>query len=123
MKELIPQYDVTGIQLREGDIVAEGKIGETIWDGQAIIKERALGVVVVHGTLSESNEPSYYNICMLRNGIAKLTESAEEPLVDKADSKKMIEFSLTQYDYIFHGWDDIQKIGSVYDLDKSDNQS
>lgn len=123
MKELIPHYDVTGIQLREGDIVAEGKIGESIWDGQAIIKERALGVVVVHGTLAESNEPSYYNVCILRSGIAELTETANDLLVNEADSQKMIEFSLTHYDHIFQAWDDVEKIGSTYDLDKSDNQS
>lgn len=122
MKELIPQYDVTGIQLCEGDIVAEGKIGETIWDGKGIIKKRPLGVVV-YGNRSELKTSSYYNVCMLCNGIAELTELADDLLINAADSQKLIEFSLSHHDHIFRGWDDIEKIGSVYDLDKSDNQS
>lgn len=40
MKELISRKDINGVQLKEGDIVAEGKVGEEIWEGKAIIKTR-----------------------------------------------------------------------------------
>lgn len=122
MKELIPQYDINKIQLCEGDIVAEGKIGETIWDGQGIIKKRPLGVVVVYDDHSELETSLYYNVCMLCNGIAELTESDGKHLINAADSQKLIEFSLSHHDHIFRGWDDIEKIGSVYDLDKTDKE-
>ena len=31
MKELIPRKDKNGIQLKEGDIIAESEIGKSIW--------------------------------------------------------------------------------------------
>lgn len=132
VKELIPKYDIHGVQLHEGDIVAEGKLGELIWDGQGIIRERPLGVVIYkwHSNLKNGsldtidtlrNGTSWYNVCELRNGIAELTDVAGEHLMKSATSQKMIEFTISHHDHLFQAWDDIEIIGSIYELDELNN--
>lgn len=132
MKELIPKYDIHGVQLHEGDIVAEGKLGESIWDGQGIIRERPLGVVIYkrHSNLKNGsldnidtlrNGTSWYNVYELRNGVAELTDSAKGPLMTTYTSQKMIEFTISHHDHIFQAWDDIEIIGTIYELDDLNN--
>lgn len=120
MKELIPHCDIHSVQLHEGDIVAEGKLGELIWDGQGIIKRRPLGVVIYNHP-SKSKDDPWYNVYALRNGVAELTDSTKGPLMTTCTSQKLIEFSISHHDHIFQAWDDIEIIGTIYDLDDLDN--
>lgn len=117
MKELISRKDINGVQLKEGDIIAEGKVGEEIWSGQAIIKSRPLGVVVVYNHPQfikhfEPNETNLYNIKSLRGGVVEFTDKA----LPYFDISKTGPLYISSYDGKFTAWDDIEKIGSIYDF-------
>ena len=43
-----PVYDKNGIELRDGDIVAESEVGKVIWDGHCRIIEVPLGKVKIY---------------------------------------------------------------------------
>ena len=119
MKELIPRKYKNGIQLKEGDIIAESEIGKSIWDGQAIITSRPLGIVVVyhHPQLKEDIEPEEtdsYNIKEIRCGTVKFTDKAKEWMKERLNGN----LYLSKYDGKFYAWDNIEVIGNIYDLDE-----
>lgn len=68
----IVRYDRNGIKISNGDVIAEGKKGDMIWDGQAIIVFRPLAIVKV--------KEDHCDIIPFRSGIAKLTEKADDVL-------------------------------------------
>lgn len=123
MKELINRKDRNGIQLREGDIVAECSVGDVIWDGKGVITSRPLGVVIVYPSVKDTamchpEETDRYNVAQYRCGLVELTELADDwlPTID-VHGHKFTELHLSKYDGNFYAWDNIERIGSVYDLD------
>lgn len=114
MKEIINRKDRKGIQLREGDIVAESTVGEIIWDGKAKIEMRPLGFVTVYHQNDESSleENDFYNIEPLRVGRVKLLDEKNTEGLDN----RYTDIHIRRYDGVFYAWDNIERIGSVYDL-------
>lgn len=112
-----------GGYLEEGDIVAECQIGEIIWDGAAVIKERPLGVVVVYQNsniigMSPPEETDFYNIKPLRTGKIQLLDAAPEWMKKSftTDYNGYSDLYLSTYDGQFYAWDNIEKIGTIYAL-------
>lgn len=119
MCEYIDKKDRNGKPLKDGDIIAEGLIGEIIWDGQAVITKRPLGILRVakypHARVIESpDEHLFYNLEPLRCGEVQLQESATESMKNNAENKK-IALYLSSWDGEFYGWDNIECIGSIED--------
>ena len=119
MKKYINRTDVNGVRLCEGDIIAESKKGKVIWDGKGVIKERPLGVVVTYPDMNAKplyspEETDKYNITQIRCGVVELTDKSSDWMNDGDDTCKL---HLSRYDGAFYAWDDIERIGSVYDID------
>ena len=125
MKSMISRKDRNGNQLFEGDIVAETIVGETIWDGKAIVRLRPLGIVVTCGSrdlkikispMFTPREADKYNIVQIRKGIIELTDKAEDWMIDfEHEGHKYSDLHMSCYDGAFYGWDSIERIGSIYD--------
>ena len=127
MKSLgkIQRYDVNGVQLQEGDIVACGKVGKNIWDGTATILRRPIGIVyfpkehpVYWDDLCIVEENDCYNVKEIRPGEAVAIKGKAEDwmLKNLCDENGRCYFHLSTYDGDFYGWDSIEKIGSIYDF-------
>ena len=119
MKEFISRKDIHGVTLQEGDIVAEGIVGEKIWDGKAILIKRPIGYVTVYHPQRHTGaicpeETDCYNITPLLPGRVSLTDIADPWMKKRLDSS----IHLSRYDGRFYAWDNIEIIGSLYDLDK-----
>ena len=117
----IARVDIHGTPLKEGDIVAEGKIDDEIWQGQAVILQRPLGIVVTYrnptviGFISPE-ETDFYNVVQIKRGVVKLTDKAEGFLRKNSDSDGFMDIHISRHDGNFYAWDNIEIIGSVYDM-------
>lgn len=89
--------DVNGIRLKSGDIVAEGKVGVSIWDGTAVVLRRPLGVVEIGETRD--------NLIPIRTGSVLYT--------DDEDGGRIQKLYLSRHDGWFTAWDNVEKVGSV----------
>lgn len=112
--------DINGVDIKEGDIVAEGIKGKEIWDGKAILVERPLGVVVVYNEsrLTSKIDPEdgdFFNVIEIRHGSVRITDKAEGYLGNHSGSYTKI--YLSRYDGVFYGWDNVEVIGNVSSLD------
>ena len=95
-----PVYDKNGIELHDGDIVAESEVGKLIWDDTCQIIKQPLGKVKIY-------DDGRVNIILYEPGkIKAIKDISYEPM------KKYIEddgrLYLDNYDGIFLGWNDIQ---------------
>lgn len=114
--------DKNNILLADGDIVAQCTLGDVIWDGKAIIRRRPLGIVKTYKNseqlpIMEPEETDCYNVYEIRKGVVELTDKADEWMKTKlANEDGYVDLCISRYDGRFHGWDDIEKIGSIYDL-------
>ena len=120
IKELA-RKDRNGILLKEGDIVAEGKVGDVVWDGKGVIEKRPLGVVKVYLNVNPSSslppeETDCYNVSHLRAGIVKLTDKADPWMESHLGKDGLSDVYMSCYDGRFYAWDDIEIIGSIYDF-------
>lgn len=122
-KELTNRKDIHGNYLKEGDIVAEGILGEEIWDGSGILILRPLGIVRVYNSQKSTamlppEETDCYNIEQIRKGKVQMTDKAEEWAKKKLFSKEGIsDIHISRYDGRFYNWDKVEIIGSIYDLE------
>ena len=117
----IPRMDIHGNELNDRDIVAEGKRGDIIWDGQARIVKRPLGLVIINRSPDLTNlispeETDFYNLTEIRVGLVELTEKANEFLWKNADSHGFLPLHLSRYDGRFYNWDKIEVVGNVDDF-------
>lgn len=120
-KELTNRKDIHGNYLKEGDIVAEGILGEEIWDGDGILISRPLGIVRVYNSqrstaMVSPEETDCYNIEQIRKGKVQMTDKAEEWAKKKLFSNGFCDIHISRYDGRFYNWDKVEIIGSIYDL-------
>ena len=121
-KEITNRKDIHGNYLKEGDIVAEGILGEEIWNGEGILISRPLGIVKVYKNprstaMIPPEETDCYNVEQIRTGKVKITDKAEEWTKNKLFSKEGIsDIHISRYDGRFYNWEKIEIIGSIYDL-------
>lgn len=120
---LINRKDIHGVQLREGDIVAETTIGKEIWGGKGIVLTRPLGLVVCYSSTPSKmlppEETDCYNITQIRKGSVQLTDKADDWMIDHMAGKDRIsELNISRYDGDFYAWSDIEIIGNVFYMDK-----
>lgn len=120
-KELTNRKDIHGNYLKEGDIIAEGILGEEIWDGGGILISRPLGIVRIYNNQRSTamvppEETDCYNIEQIRIGKVQMTDKAEEWARKKLFSNGFSDIHISRYDGKFYGWDKVEIIGSIYDL-------
>lgn len=126
-KITIPETYKDGTPVMEGDIIAEGNINDIIWEGKAIVTRRPLGIVVtkqrkklsMHNTILDKAE--FYNVEEIRVGKAEFINEDEEwfnkMIKDVPEEQRYQDLHLSTWDGGFYGWNDIEKIGSIYDFD------
>lgn len=92
--------DCEGYSLNEGDVVAEGKTGDLIWDGQAKISVPVLAHIVVNdgGPFTEMCDIADANLVQLESGEAILTENAAPELWNMAGPNGEVVLYLNTYD-------------------------
>lgn len=120
-KELTNRKDIHGNYLKEGDIVAEGILGEEIWDGDGILISRPLGIVKVYNSprstaMIPPEETDCYNIEQIRKGKVQMTDKAEEWAKKKLFLNGFCDIHISRYDGRFYNWDKVEIISSIYDL-------
>ena len=114
--------DINGKCIYEGDIVAEGKIGSTIWDGAATLVSRPIGYVVPEKlNYSMRNKPLgiSFTVMQIRTGSVEFTDSAEGWMKNHAPK----DIHLSMYDGEFDNWDNVEVIGNIYEFDSLKNEA
>lgn len=120
----ICRTDVHGVQLQEGDIVATGKVGESIWGGVATLLSRPIGIVYFpkyHPTYCKDyclvEEADCYNVMQIRPGEVAITKDVDDYIIKNlCDDTGRCFVHLAEYDGDFYGWGNVEKIGSIYDF-------
>ena len=115
----IPEYDRNGVHLKEGDIVADCKVGDLIWDGSAQVIKRPLGVITLLQPMPDQlgvEVADCYNILPIRAGIVKILNKEYlkhlQPFTD--DDCCTLYMSKIEADY--YNWGNIEVIGTVNDF-------
>lgn len=115
----IPEYDRNGVHLKEGDIVANCKVGDLIWDGDAQVIKRPLGVITILQPMPDQlgvEVADCYNILPIRAGIVKILNKERlkhlQPFTD--DDCCTLYMSKIEADY--YNWGNIEVIGTVNDF-------
>lgn len=115
----IPEYDRNGVHLKEGDIVANCKVGDLIWDGNAQVIKRPLGVITISQPMPDQlgvEVADCYNILPIRAGIVKILNKERlkhlQPFTD--DDCCTLYMSKIEADY--YNWGNIEVIGTVNDF-------
>ena len=115
----IPEYDRNGVHLKEGDIVADCKVGDLIWDGDAQVIKRPLGVITILQPMPDQlgvEVADCYNILPIRAGIVKILNKERlkhlQPFTD--DDCCTLYMSKIEADY--YNWGNIEVIGTVNDF-------
>jgi len=112
--------DIHGYELRDGDIVEEGKIGEVIWDNSAKITKRPIGIFKVFhktNTISEftPERTDFYNVVSIREGEYEFLDAECAKRYHSDPNNMKGELYLCCYDGKFQAWDNIEIIGNVHD--------
>ena len=110
--------DIHGTGLHDGDIVAECKIGDVIWDGEAEIVSRPIGIFRVrqskaihYDEIPDRND--FYDIQPIRKGRVLIKSDKLKSTFNNGKSDYS-DLYLTTYDGMFYGWDNIEIIGNIY---------
>jgi len=98
------RYGKNNIKIFKGDIVAESVAGEVIWDGEGVIVECPLGVVVW--------QDFTYNVLPVKKGKVKLKEGCKQHL---DDINGFAELNISRHDGQFYKWDYLDVIGNIYE--------
>lgn len=115
----------SGGHLQEGDIVAECEIGDIIWDGAGVVETRPLGIVITYKDnhfigmkLYTPEETECYNIVQIRTGRVRLTDKAPKWMLESMPKHEdgTVELHISRFDGKFYAWDNIERIGSIYEL-------
>ena len=120
----ICRKDVNGVQLQEGDIIAAGKVGESTWGDTATLLSRPIGTVYLpkfhpqyHTKFLTIEENDCYNVKEIRPGEVAITKKADNWMKQNlCGGTGRCFVHLDTYDGDFYGWDNIEKIGSIYDF-------
>lgn len=120
----IQRKDINGIQLQEGDIIATGKVGGSVWGGEAILLSRPIGIIYLpklhplyNKDYSLVTENDCYNVKEIRPGEVVITKDADEWMKQNlCGGTGRCLIHLATYDGDFYEWDSIEKIGSIYDF-------
>lgn len=115
----IDKVDRNGKLLKDGDIIAEGTVGELIWDGKAVVTKRPLGILHVKKQPAPKlimcpDEHTFYNVEQLRCGEVQLQDDVPDFLFVNAVNGK-VPLYLSAWDGEFLVWDNIEMIGSIED--------
>lgn len=117
----IPEYDRNGVHIKEGDIVANCKVGDLIWDGSAQVIKRPLGVITISQPMPDQlgvEVADCYNILPIRTGIVKILNKERlkhlQPFMDDNDC---CTFYMSKIGCDYYNWGNTEVIGTVSDLD------
>ena len=117
----LPIHDKNGIVISVGDIIAEGYIGETIWNGTGTIISRPLGIVYEtnSATRKRYDEDRFFGVFEIVAGTATIKEGlTDKDPISHFISKSTQVFHLSNEYNEYMGWKDCEVIGTVYNLDK-----
>lgn len=112
--------DIHNRELKDGDIVAEGKVGDLIWEDKAKIIKRPIGIFNVFKNPKTYRElepecTDFYNIRLIREGLVELLDREAFIKMLGKDTQYM-NLYLSTYDGNFYAWDNIEIIGNVNDF-------
>lgn len=119
----LPVKDKNGVTLCAGDIIAEGTLGEDIWEGAGKIIRRPLGIVWAENTLTKKrfDEDRLYGVFEIATGSVLIDKDIPEhhPLYPTySKGQKIFPFHLSNEYNEYLSWDDCELIGSVLDLER-----
>lgn len=119
----LPITDKNRVPLHTGDIVAEGILGEDIWEGAGKIIRRPLGIIWAKNTLTKKNfdEDKLYGVFEIATGSVLINKNIPEyhplyPSYSKGQQVFPLHLSNDYNQYL--SWNDCELIGSVLDLEK-----
>ena len=117
----IPEYDRNGVHLKEGDIIANCKVGDLIWNGSAQVIKRPLGVITISQPMPDQlgvKVLDCYNILPIRAGIVKiLNKERLKHLQPFMDGNDCCTFYVGKIEADYYDWGNVEVVRSVYDLD------
>ena len=111
--------DIHGDRLRDGDIVAEGIVGNVLWDGRAELVARPIGIFQVKssGAVHMDDVPDrndFYDVFPIRTGKVQIKDDDMRRSFVSTDTD-LVEIYLTRYDGRFYAWNNLEIIGNIYD--------
>ncbi len=117
----IPEFDRNGVHLKEGDIVAKCKIGDLIWNDNAKVIKRPLGIVTILDPMPDElgiEVGDCYNIVPIRTDIVKILNKENlKHLLPFIDNNDCCTFYVGKIESDYYDWDNVEIIGSVYDFE------
>lgn len=113
-RRMLHVTDCEGHILNEGDVVAEGKVGDLIWDGQAKIVKPVLAIVVAKPGDGDYCDIDDINLVQLESGEAILTSDAAQSLWNQAGDNGEVILYLNTYDGQYNFEIQDNKIKGIY---------
>ena len=109
MRRKTELIDINGRILYEDDIIAIGKIGESIWDGAGTLTKRPVARITIQSDENLEVYPtSAIGLVRVSYGLARLTGDAAPCLWNKANDVGDIEVSSDTYINRINYADDVQ---------------
>ena len=113
-KQYIGKKDINMKEISVGDICAEGKVGEIIWQGCGKVIEKPFGIVYCVKASDARRNPTKnrvdgYNILQLGYGKVEILSSM--PSLKYKTGQIINDFGLSTWDGNFYGWDSLEIIG------------
>ena len=115
---VLSKKDRFGNFIKEGDFLAEGTVGEFIWNGRAFIVERPVGKVIVTEIENDDlpfeiieGKKYFYNLQSVKTGLLKLVKNGEYDFLDSyVDEKGLGKLYLDCWDGVFLDWNNVEII-------------